>query len=339
MNAPSSRHGNGTRRGASWSALGLRLGVICLVAGLIQLAVGAFSVDEHVPVAIQRLDDAIASRADVVFFGDSTVFFTHPEDADKSSIPTFLQGLTDELSVVAVYSAAFDPQLYADFAQYMRKHGAVNRFVVFPINLRLYAPQLNTYHYRYFDKERLFLKNDSVIFRWLYGPLSTFKTFNFRSVSEKDFAMAPVLDGEKNLGPVGIFNPLREIEVDDTQRARIITFFFMYSLKPDDPAPQALKRMVKQLAAAGITAVPYFTPVDMASCREALGSQFDTRIEENLAVLRGLLEELEVDYLDLSSSLGPEFFAWTHYPNDHLKDSGRKYVAERIFEHLSRPRI
>ena len=44
------------------------------------------------------------------------------------------------------------------------------------------------------------------------------------------------------------------------------------------------------------------------------------------------LTDNNIKVIDLSTSLKSDFFAWEKYPNEHLNENGRKYVAKKIAE-------
>lgn len=284
------------------------------------------------PDAALLMRAALDPEANILFFGDSTLFMGHPGEADTASTPAMLQQLLPDRNVVEISSAASQMELYELFAHYLERKQAPTQYVIFPLNMRLLAPQLEDHSYRYFDRERAFLENDNALFRILFRPLAVFKTFDHRSATQDEFHDAPVLDGATNLGPLGRFNPASAIPVSAEQRARIVTFSYMYSLSPQQRAIQQLESAVQALQNANITPILYITPIDYEACESDLGPRFTQRLNENAQFLKDLLAERGVPCIDLSTEIPTAQFSWRHYPNEHLRAEGRHRIARRLAE-------
>ena len=287
-----------------------------------------------IPPPVLALNRLRGQDVEVLFMGDSTVFTTRKDDSNFSSIPDMLQRELPNVHVAHIYDAAYSLTLYEAMAAYLADTKASVDTVVFPVNMRLVAPQLEILPHRYFDKELLFLRHDSFLFRVAYRPLASFKTFTFRPVLVEDFQQLHVLDGTTDLGPVGEFNPQYEIHISEEQRARLVTFFYMYSLTPESQALSEFGRMLDALNRAGIRALPYVTPLDIETGEHYLGDRFRVRIRENVALFKEAAEARGVQLLDLSAALPDASFIRSSYPDEHLRDIGRQAVAERLAEAL-----
>ncbi|MCC6694637.1 MAG: hypothetical protein IT365_03300 [Candidatus Hydrogenedentes bacterium] len=282
-------------------------------------------------LALERIQD---EGTDVLFLGDSTVFTSREDDSDHSSIPEMLRRAAPDLRIEDICDAAFNLTLYEGIAHYVEDAETPVATVVFPINMRLVGPQHERLPYRYVDKELLFLRHRSFLFRIAYRPLASFKAFTFRSVTVEDFQQLPVLDGTADLGPVGEFNPQYEIHIGEEQRTRLVTFFYMYSLTSESQALAEFGRSLDALHRAGIRALPYITPLDVEAGEQYLGARFRTRIRENVAYFKNAAEARGVQLLDLSEALPGSCFIRGSYPDEHLRDTGRKAVADRLAEAL-----
>lgn len=311
-----------------------RCGVLAALVCGGQVAVYWWRWPGDVPPPVLALERIQRTGADVLFLGDSTVFTTRKDDSDRSSIPEMLRRAAPDIRIEDVCDAAFNLTLYEGIAHYVEETETPIATVVFPINMRLMGPQHERLPYRYVDKELLFLRHRSLPFRVAYRPLASFKTFTFRSVTVEDFRQLPVLDGTASLGPLGEFNPQYEIHIGEEQRARLVTFFYMYSLTTESQALAEFGRSLDALNRAGIRALPYITPLDMETGAQYLGSRFRTRIRENVAYFKNAAEARGVQLLDLSEALPGSWFIRGSYPDEHLRDTGRQAVADRLAEAL-----
>lgn len=320
----------------------LRFTAECALFGVLLVALHAVAYaargPRDFPAELAALDRAITeNQADILYVGDSTLFMGQLGESDARSTPAMLQELLDDRVIAEISGPAMLIEAYDLFAQYLSRRDSSIRTVIVPLNLRMLAPQLEQHSYRYFDQERAFVEHDSTLFRILYRPLAIFKTFDHRSPSRDEFVNAPVYDGAASLGPLGEFNPNESVPVSEEQRARIIQFSYMYSLKPDSPALARMRSLIEALQLAGIEVLFYVTPIDYEACERDLGVRFTERLRENVAVLQDLCADAGVVCLDLSTEVPSRDFAWEHYPNEHLNADGRKYIAERLAAALRTP--
>lgn len=328
---PHSSTSNSDRR----AALGLlmRGAVLAALVCAGQVAIYWWEWPGDIPPAVLKIMDLRNDSADVLFLGDSTMA-SGKGDTDLSSTPEMLQRAAPDLRVVHVYDGGYNLTFYEAVAAYLEEKDVPVRTVVFPINMRLVAPQLETLPYRYFDKELLFLRHDSFLFHVAYRPLASFKTFTFRPVFSEEFQKLPVLDGDTNLGPASGYQPHAEARTTEEQRARLVTFFYMYSLTQESQALVEFGRTLDVLNRAGIRALPYVTPLDMETGEHYLGERFRTRARENIALFKAAADARGVHVLDLSEALPGTCFIRGSHPDEHLRDTGRQAVADRLAEAL-----
>jgi hypothetical protein len=84
--------------------------------------------------------------------------------------------------------------------------------------------------------------------------------------------------------------------------------------------------------------IVYVTPLDVESGQQAVGPDLVTQVQKNVEVIRKTLEPEGVPLLDLSGSLAARDFDWFRQktPNEHLKQSGRLLVAEKLAAEILR---
>jgi len=119
---------------------------------------------------------------------------------------------------------------------------------------------------------------------------------------------------------------------DENTRDQLI-LRYMYRAPADHAKVIAAVHIARELRKAGVCAVIYFTPIDYQTGEQYLGERFTARIRENVQTFRDALRAEDVDLLDLSLVLDPSKFHWgSMYPNEHLNEQGRLFVAERLAE-------
>ncbi len=64
------------------------------------------------------------------------------------------------------------------------------------------------------------------------------------------------------------------------------------------------------------------------------------RVGNNVNLICSLLAQKRVSYIDLSRTLASEEFSWWQsefyylWPNEHLRESGKLYVAKKVYEKI-----
>ncbi len=85
----------------------------------------------------------------------------------------------------------------------------------------------------------------------------------------------------------------------------------------------------------GIDVIFYISPIDYQIGEHYFEEQFSEQVVQNIAVITATLQEKDVILLDLSFSLTSDFFDWIRYPNEHLNEHGRNFVAEQLLQELN----
>lgn len=272
-------------------------------------------------------------QANTVFFlGDSTSFFIWPSDTDRRTIPEMLAAIRPDLRICAATGGRYHLQLYEEFCRYISRHAQRSDVtVVFPVNLRSFGAGWDKDPMNVFQKEIMFLRYDTPLFRAFFRPLAVFKAFDLEISSRQKYWDAPIYDGEQRVGSVQDYYFAEHEQTDSRDKARRRTVaFYMAEIPPDHPKLNALRNAVRALKEKGLQAVVYILPVNHTLCRELVGERFDPQLVENVALLRGVAEAEGAMVLDLSYALPRESFYEKEYPDDHLKQTGRLAVAEQI---------
>jgi len=287
------------------------------------------------PREVRLLNRYLEERVDIIYFGDSTVHHFAESDRNKNPISLMLQDRLPGYSVGKVAGAAYNMDLYERYVAYIVARGAKPRLIVIPINLRSFSPEWDQRPEYQFEKEKLFLTLAPNFFHFLfYRPISVFS--NLQPIQEQDYRESPVYEGFRQVGVVREFdNPsFRAFSREKTTRKLILRY--MASLDGRHRKVQSMLRIVRMAKENGLSILFYITPIDYRTGNRHLGSVFAQRIGENARFIRSLLEVRRGAVLDLSLTLDSPAFNFGHfpddhlYPNEHLKEQGRRYVAAAL---------
>ena len=168
------------RSSTSSSSSGLRFSLRCVVfAVAIAMSYGGLYLvypTHDTPPAVDLFRRHVDEGAEVLYFGDSTLFYGAVDDTDHATTPTMLQRHLPDLDVRGVYDVAYSVKVFAMYAQALVRDPGSVKTVVFPLNLRLMAPQVGR-HGRQFKNGRRFLRYSGPWFRLVHRPLRAFRAF------------------------------------------------------------------------------------------------------------------------------------------------------------------
>lgn len=296
-------------------------------------------ISKDIPNEIKILDVFIKLKVDIVYFGDSTINWTSSSDVSQESMPGLLQHLLPQQRVGKITHASYQMDVYQAYIEYMIRKNYRPKAVIIPVNLRCFSPEWDQQPLWQFEKEKLTLAMKDTFWMKFYRPLAVFKFFETR-INRFDYEQTDVFDGSQVIGKVKDFdNDSYQIFSDENMKNKL-RFRYMYSLSKQHRKVLSMMRSAELLKSAGIKPIFYITPVDWQILEKNLGGYSLLRIEENVRLLRSVLDEVGVSVLDLSRTLPSEDFSWPedgdgpHYPNEHLRLRGRMLVVKILAERM-----
>ncbi|MCB9757351.1 MAG: hypothetical protein H6753_02865 [Candidatus Omnitrophica bacterium] len=299
-------------------------------------------VSKDIPNEIKILDVFMKLKADIVYFGDSTINWAPDSDVNRESMPGLLQRLLPTERIAKITHASYQMDVYQAYVEYMIRKGYHPKVVIIPINLRCFSPEWDQQPLWQFEKEKLTLAMKDTFWMKFYRPLAVFKIFEPR-INRFAYEQTNVFDGSQLIGQVRDFDNASYQVYSQEKMKNKLRFRYMYSLSKQHRKVQSMVRSAKLLKSAGIKPVFYITPVDWQTIEKNLGVSSVLRIEENVQVIRSALDEVDVPVWDLSRSLPSEDFSWPedgdgpYYPNEHLRLRGRMLVVKTLAERMILP--
>lgn len=309
----------------------LKLLLIAAVLALLQLGFGAVSNYKDTPTPVRLCDRYLAEGRDIIFFGESTLYTVNPNDTDRSSIDRMLEPLIPQYRLGAIAHDAYHLQLYESFCAYIAQQSSHPRLLVVPINIGTLGPYWDARPEYQFQRIMLFLKNDHWWFRAFYRPLAAFGALDLNPVSQRAFDSIIVYDEDRPVGRMKDFMAGRFQTVTDENTRDQIVVRYMHNASPQDRKIQAMCRIAEISRRNGIPVLFYLTPIDYQAGDKSLGPRFTEHIARTIALIEKLLAERQCVPLNLALSLDSSYFHWgSRYPNEHLNERGRRFVAEQL---------
>lgn len=305
------------------------------------LAVQLFlPVSRDIPNEIKLLDVYAKLKAEIIYFGDSTINWASPSDISQESMSGLLQRLLPHVRVAKLTHASYQPDVYAAFAEYIARKGYNPRFVIIPVNLRSFSPEWDRQPLWQFEKEKLTLAMKDTWMMKFYRPLAVFKFFD-PAISRFDYDQTPVFIDGKFAGRVRDYDNPDYREISEEKMKKKLIFRYMYTLTARHRKVLSLVHAAAVFKSAGIEPVFYITPVDIQAIERVLGPASVGRVANNVGVIRTALAGQNAQLLDLSTALPGGEFCWPadgdgpRYPNEHLKLRGRMLVVKSLSERTS----
>ena len=116
-------------------------------------------------------------------------------------------------------------------------------------------------------------------------------------------------------------------------------FNYMNVVDFDNPVFSHLIEMVKEANDMNIKMFAYLNPINVKDGIKYVGQDFSNRFLGNTKIVREFLKKNNVDYLDLSTYLGPKYFVDKRYTSEHVNIVGKQLVAERLAKELVSKRL
>lgn len=300
--------------------------LLLLIVGLLQLLIGAYFPEKSFK-NLDLLKKYLKHPVDLLYFGDSTIWYTGGKDKDRRSIDRMLRHSLRGYRVKSITHAAYQLEVYAAFCQYIVKQKKEKhpRVIIFPINMRSFSLEWDRNPRYQFEKEKIILEGGvRLVF---YKPLRVLK-YKFNKINRKEYLSTPVFFGNREKGTIK--------EMKGIKNQFILRY--MYTLTREHRKIKSLETAVELLSRHNIKFLFYITPIDYRSGERHLPGKFTKQLSRNVAFVRSLLREKGHHLLDFSQDLTSDYFAWRRrhkgLPNEHLNQEGRRYVAEKIAEQL-----
>lgn len=289
----------------------------------------------YIPEYIQAFEDKLRNGVDILYFGDSTLYYTNEADQDKRPIYTMLQENVPSKKVMPLYHDAYHADVYLAYVRAMLRAPKLKRpnVVIVPINLHTFSPDIDKRPADQFAKEKIYLQYyHTPVFPFL-DFLFTMKAFTIEPITADEFSKTPVYFGTKQVGMVKDYQAETLGAASPENIRKQATYYYLYFLDENHRKLRSLVEIGKQLRQSNIEVVFYTTPIDYQAGEQYLPGEFRRQVEANYQVMQKALNVHNFTVLNLTFDLPSDEFSWRGgYMNEHLNDEGRAYVAQKIAE-------
>jgi hypothetical protein len=278
----------------------LLLRTAVLLAGVVVAQIGLVSTYEDGRYFEKPLlDEQVEIGLDILYFGDSSLFYTAGADTDKRTIDQMLDTLLPDRRVVPVAQVAFHPGMYLDFARYLDRRGELPETVIVPIHVGVFYDSLLVG--TPYDRQRIGLR--------------------FAETPREPFTRAWLVfsDFEDSL------DRTREYVANSPGTSQYDL------LRSDNPRLLQAVELAELLVARGVRPIFYVTPLNITPENLDLREDLRRVTGANAAFVRGKIEATGAIVLDLLDDLAPGSFSTPQQPlYPHMVQGGRAYIAERL---------
>ncbi len=109
---------------------------------------------------------------------------------------------------------------------------------------------------------------------------------------------------------------------------------YLYVLEEDHRKLQSMVDLVELLRRHRIDVLPYVMPVDVQT-GAVMVPGFRQRLTRNIEVIDSLLQRRNTELLDLATLIPATDFSFRSVePNEHLRERGRRRVANQLADHI-----
>ena len=269
----------------------------------------------------------------IVYLGDSTVTSYSVNDIDKRPTSSFLEAITKQ-DVIPVTHAAFHLTVYKALVKYLVSHNKP-KIIIIPINMRSFSPEWDTRPGYQFKKDVFFLNHSSIILSSIYKPLSIYTDFFNDSESEASWLDSDVFDNNILSGKVKDYENDSYKNITPANIKNKIIYNYRYILNSQHRKIAALRDICILAKNNNLKVLFYITPVDIDYI-ESIYNGTSVIIDKNIGIIKDIITSNGQTVVDLSHAMPSDYFDWkvNNYPNEHMNEKGKKFVATALSKEL-----
>ena len=276
----------------------------------------------------------------VLYVGDSVSFSFGKCDSGSTSIYDWLQNLS-QMTIIPITKEGYSLIVYKDIISVYLAQKVLPKMIIIPLNLRSFNQGWSTQPSMKYPLFRI--KNKIKYEKYNFNDLASYLKLRFSNVlteEEELWKKQKIVYNDLNLGMLSKLH--KEMKIDKNLDCNPILkeiyayelglqfkYHYMYQLNEAHKMLLYLKQTIAEAKSKNIRIVFYISPVNYIDGLKFVGDKFAIRIEQNLNLLKKILDNEKVDYIDLSKALPPEFFIDQNHACGHLRNEGRKFVAEQ----------
>jgi hypothetical protein len=282
----------------------------------------------------------LSGTLDIVYLGDSVLDAVFDDDSDRSTLDRMLANQLLLRQVTQLSLPAHNPDMFEVICDYMSYRDIKPRTAVVPVNMRSFSPSWEKRFSYQFSEEKRLLSNP-FLYRLLIKPLKIFK-YNKDFIERDVLESTPVFDGDREIGTVALLlsqmwyvEDVRKqypgLQITEKLKRNSIAFQYLYTMDENNSRLQSLVDTALKLREMEINAVFYLTPINYEFAVDYYDQSARGRIEANAELVKRVMAKHGFEVLDYTFSLGRDKFGDIRlFPNEHLREQGRLFLAEQL---------
>jgi acetyl esterase/lipase len=315
--------------------------VFVLLLILLQVLVSVVFPAE-LPQQVLRLEEYLSSQVDVFYLGDSTLSYPLSEVTTGE----ILQEMLPARDIGEISHPSYNLDVYLHYIRRIVRSSHRPHVVIIPINMRSFSPEWDMRPGYQFEEVKKTLILGPVFSRMLSRPLKTFGFFE-PAVTQDSFLNTDVYNGDTLVGKVKDFEGLTDESAsgrldgdtgfvyhdvlpsaDDAEALQqALVYRYMHRLQPEHRQLQAMLKIVELCSKHKVDIVFYVTPINYQQGQRYLGDAFVESLHESAGLVESMLVgRTGTTFLDLSTDLE----AYAFVDMEHLRETGKEYVAEQL---------
>lgn len=292
-----------------------------------QVIIGQYMIAQISQIAL--LEKYLRNKTQIIYFGDSIIKTTEKKDLDNSSIVEMLSKINPNYTIGDFSDGGNYMRIFEAYIKYISKSPNKPGAVIIPINLYFFSPGRNMEPGFQFEKE-IFYFTAPHFATYFFRPLAIFGAINLNTVKRPEYLQLPVYYGKEKIGVVSDFDNSNSNATTTENLRNLYIFEFMYNLDKNHRQLKELDNIIDLTNKSGIKLYVYITPIDFKNGERYVGADLAKQITANAQTVCSILEEKNLPCLNLSLSLDSSYFSHLIYPNEHVNEKGRRFIAEQI---------
>ncbi len=285
------------------------------------------------PPPSETVRDTVRSlRATVVLLGDSVNHTPCATDTNRAPISRMLARRLAP-RVAGISRGGFDLAVFDAMCRFLARRAETPRTVFIEVNVAsLWGDGRSPYTTHKLVALDLWRYDRPLLDAWV-RPLQVWRfPLAAPDLRLDAYLDQPVVHGGRTLGPLREFqagHPRYAVPTEAAIREHVIVRY-LQPLAPNNRLLDHAASAARALVRRGHRAVFFVVPVNHEVCEPMFPGEFRAAIAAKVAALRRAVEPQGAEVIDLSTALPADCFAVAAYPNEHLNQRGRDFVAARL---------
>lgn len=282
------------------------------------------------------------NKVDVLYFGDSVIKAHSECEIRIDSMDDLLRKETG-LNVLAIDGNNYSPIIYKNYVKLLNKTQYAPKAVVIPINLRSFSDQwfknpaaqmkMKQFYIDWMAGEGFHLKK-YFEYRYLNKESQEMKKWEDMDVIYEDMNLGKIADIGKQVKILDNLDCIRESYDYSKELSILFKLHYMNTISRDHAMFSYLRETLEELSRRDVKIVVYITPINFEDGKKYVGPIFEQRLNNNLSEIKRFLDSSNVDYLDMSMSIGASYFVDKKLSCEHLNFDGKLFVVKTVKKKL-----